>query len=139
MNDHSTMYEDYNCDYNLDCHEHHANTYLEAKALGESCINLLNKRAGQPLHQKNVRIFRLATLGPAVEFPHPGWGAGWQGSPVSAIIATESVPEEMLRIMVPENGTLDGEFTLRPFDLSDHRLNNVQLSPLTLPATKSSL
>ena len=121
MEDNSTVYEDYDCEHDMECDEKHANTYLEAKALGERCISLFFKqRAGQPLHQKNVRIFRLATLGPAVEFPHAGWGANWQSSPVSAILATDSVSDETLRTMVPEKGILDGELAFSSLNPGEH-------------------
>ena len=110
LQDQTTVYEDFDCNQSLKGNEEHANTYLQAKALGENCVNaLFQQQAGQPLHRKAVRILRLATLGPAVEFPHPGWGSGWQSSPLSAILATESVSLEPMRSWIPDNAALDGE------------------------------
>ena len=110
MKDQSVVYEDFDCRQPLDGGEEHANTYLQAKALGENCVNSLfqQQQFGQLRHRKAVRILRLATLGGAVEFPRAGWGSGWQSSPISAILATESIPRESLQTLLPENAVLDG-------------------------------
>jgi len=109
MKNQSTISEDFDCTRHLG-HEEHANTYLQAKALGENCVSsFFKQQAGRAVHQRTVRILRLATLGPAVEFPHPGWGSGWQSSPISAIIATESVPRESLPGWLLDDAALDGE------------------------------
>lgn len=97
-------------------HETHANTYLQAKALGEQCVNsLFQPQLGQPYHGKVVRILRIAILGPALNFPRPGWGVHFNSSPISALIAMEKVPSRALHFFVPENAVLDGKYLLSEF------------------------
>jgi len=91
-------------------HETHANTYLQAKAFGERCVNsLLQPQLGQPCHGKVVRILRLGILGPALSFPRPGWGVQFNSSPISALIAMEKISSGALDLFVPKNAVLDGK------------------------------
>ncbi|PWN46660.1 hypothetical protein IE53DRAFT_391171 [Violaceomyces palustris] len=75
-------------------HSDHVNTYFHAKTLAEGCVNaLFTQQAGRKLHRKAARIFRLSTIGPAVDFPRKGWGAGHPSSPVCAALAAEKVKD----------------------------------------------
>lgn len=50
---------------------------LHAKSIAEGAVNNLARAVpGRPASKVTFRIVRLATIGPAVSFPHPGWGAG---------------------------------------------------------------
>ena len=91
--------------------ETHANTYLHAGSLAETVVNaLLSPQRGRRGHGKAARIFRLATLGPAAEFPSPGWGSGHPSSPVSAAVAAEPFDDEDLRPWMPAGAALDGTY-----------------------------
>jgi len=83
---------------------------------------LLQPQVGHPCYGKTARIFRLAVLGPAVGFPRPGWGAGWQSSPILAILATRSAPPEALRGLLPDNAILDGKTHVTRLALPTARL-----------------
>ncbi|KAM0749939.1 hypothetical protein T439DRAFT_357452 [Meredithblackwellia eburnea MCA 4105] len=75
--------------------EEHANTYLHAKSIAEGLVNAVGRpQAGRPTPKVNWRIVRLATVGPAVQFPFPGFGAGSPSSPVCSAIAAEVVGRE---------------------------------------------
>ncbi|KAL8292393.1 hypothetical protein RQP46_001005 [Phenoliferia psychrophenolica] len=70
----------------------HANTYLHAKSITEGLVNAIARpQAGRPKSKINWRVVRLATVGPAVAFPYPGYGAGSPSSPVCSAIAAEVV------------------------------------------------
>lgn len=109
----STIYERYRQEIGLlneSITETHANTYLHAGSLAEAVVNaLLAPQAGQALHGKAARIFRLATLGPVAEFPNAGWGSGHPSSPVSAAVAAEPFDYEDLNLWMPEGAALDGK------------------------------
>ena len=105
----STVYEDHHQQDLVHGHDEHANTYLQVKCFAENCVSaLLAPQPGQPRHGKVVRILRLTTLSPAVEFPRPGWGAGRLSSPISGIIAAKKIPREYLDSWMPEDAVLDG-------------------------------
>lgn len=68
----------------------HVNTYFTAKTYAEACVNsLFTSQVGRKLSGKTCRIVRLATLGPALDFPRNAWGAGHPSSPVCAALAAE--------------------------------------------------
>ncbi|KAF8970950.1 male sterility protein-domain-containing protein [Flammula alnicola] len=79
-------------------YEEHPNTYLHAKSIAEGIVNAVGRDAS-----KNVawRILRISTLGPALSFPTPGWGAGHTSSPLCASIAAEVV-DNPTSILNPE-------------------------------------
>ena len=65
------------CGTQVDEQGGHVNTYFQAKTYAESVINsLFTSQVGRKLHGKTCRIVRLATLGPAIDFPRVAWGAG---------------------------------------------------------------
>ncbi|KXS19037.1 hypothetical protein M427DRAFT_67590 [Gonapodya prolifera JEL478] len=75
----------------------HVNSYFESKTYAESTVNtLFTAQAGRKPHGKTARIVRLATLGPAAEFPRPGWGSGHPASPICAALAAEQVEQKLL-------------------------------------------
>ncbi|GAC93613.1 NRPS-like enzyme [Pseudozyma hubeiensis SY62] len=76
------------CGTQVDEQSEHVNTYFQAKTYAESCVNsLFTSQVGRKLHGKTCRIVRLATLGPAIDFPRDAWGAGHPSSPVCAALA----------------------------------------------------
>lgn len=78
------------CGTQVDEQGEHVNTYFQAKTYAESCVNsLFTSQVGRKLHGKSCRIVRLATLGPAVDFPRAAWGAGHPSSPVCAALAAQ--------------------------------------------------
>lgn len=77
---------------------------------------LFTPQAGRTLHGKAARILRLATLGPAAEFPSSGWGAGHASSPVSAAIAADPIDPVALASWMPEGAFLEGKLiSCHPF------------------------
>jgi len=92
------------CGTQVDEQGEHVNTYFQAKTYAESCVNsLFTSQVGRKLHGKTCRIVRLATLGPAIDFPRDAWGAGHPSSPVCAALAAQVVDPEL----VFENSGLD--------------------------------
>ncbi len=78
------------CGTQVDEQAEHVNTYFQAKTYAESCVNsLFTSQVGRKLHGKTCRIVRLATLGPAIDFPRIAWGAGHPSSPVCAALAAQ--------------------------------------------------
>lgn len=78
------------CGTQVDEQAEHVNTYFQAKTYAESVINsLFTSQVGRKLHGKTCRIVRLATLGPAIDFPRIAWGAGHPSSPVCAALAAQ--------------------------------------------------
>ncbi|SJX65858.1 uncharacterized protein SRS1_16412 [Sporisorium reilianum f. sp. reilianum] len=78
------------CGTQVDEQTEHVNTYFQAKTYAESCVNsLFTSQVGRKLHGKTCRIVRLATLGPAIDFPRNAWGAGHPSSPVCAALAAQ--------------------------------------------------
>jgi len=50
---------------------------LHAKTIAEGVVNAIGRtQGGRPASKVNWRILRLSTVGPAISFPVPGWGAG---------------------------------------------------------------
>ena len=58
------------------------------------------------LDGKAIRIVRLSTIGPAIEFPSRGWGSGHTSSPLCAAIAAEVIEDTTSLV---EGAGLDGE------------------------------
>ncbi|KAH8883077.1 hypothetical protein GQ53DRAFT_664826 [Thozetella sp. PMI_491] len=89
-------------------YETHANSYLQAASIAESCVNaIFSPQAGQVIHGKAARIIRLATLGPAAEFPRPGWGVGHPSSPISAGISAKTFDPERQAPWMPRDATVE--------------------------------
>ncbi|KIS66431.1 uncharacterized protein UMAG_05422 [Mycosarcoma maydis] len=85
------------CGTRVDEQSEHVNTYFQAKTYAESCVNsLFTSQVGRKLHGKACRIVRLATLGPAIDFPRPAWGAGHPSSPVCAALAAQVVDPSLV-------------------------------------------
>ena len=83
------------CGLTVDEQGEHVNTYFHAKTYAEACVNsLFTSQVGRKIHGKTCRIVRLATLGPALEFPRPGWGSGHPSSPVCAALAAKVVSRD---------------------------------------------
>ncbi|SOV01968.1 uncharacterized protein UDID_08261 [Ustilago sp. UG-2017a] len=90
------------CGTQVDEQGEHVNTYFQAKTYAESCVNsLFTSQVGRKLHDKTCRIVRLATLGPAIDFPRDAWGAGHPSSPVCAALAAQVVDP---KIVFPNSG-----------------------------------
>ncbi|KAJ1027669.1 hypothetical protein NDA16_002008 [Ustilago loliicola] len=90
------------CGTQVDEQGEHVNTYFQAKTYAESCVNsLFTSQVGRKLHGKTCRIVRLATLGPAIDFPRDAWGAGHPSSPVCAALAAQVVDPS---IVFPNSG-----------------------------------
>ncbi|SPO29121.1 uncharacterized protein UTRI_06070 [Ustilago trichophora] len=85
------------CGTQVDGQAEHVNTYFQAKTYAESVINsLFTSQVGRKLHGKTCRIVRLATLGPAIDFPRIAWGAGHPSSPVCAALAAQCAEPDII-------------------------------------------